>query len=165
MRGAAPTAPSASIVGGVDDAPGIDLVRLSADAVLPRRTHPTDAGLDLTAVAGVRLAPGERAPIQTGWAVGRIAPGWAALVMPCSGLAARHGITLANAVGLVDAGYRGPLVVLLANHGAEPVELRAGERIAQLVLVPVGLGPAVEVAAGAASDGRGSGGFGSSGRS
>lgn len=153
----------ARIVGPMDS-PGMELVRLSAQAILPSRAHPTDAGLDLHALEAVHLGPGERAPVPTGWAVGRIEPGWAALVMARSGLALRHGLTLANAVGLVDAGYRGPLVVLLSNQGAEPVELGAAERIAQLVLVPVSLGAVLEVEAPAASDGRGAGGFGSSGR-
>ena len=108
------------------------------------------------------LAPGERASVGTGIAV-EIPPGQAGLVLPRSGLAARHGISVVNAPGLIDSGYRGELRVLLLNTDREqPFEIAAGARIAQLVLVSVALPVAVEVEALDDSE-RGAGGFGSSG--
>ena len=136
--------------------------RLDPRAVLPRRAHPGDAGLDLHALDDGSLAPGERAMVPTGVAV-EIPHGQAGLVMARSGLAARHGIALVNAPGLVDAGYRGELRVLLLNtDGVERFAWTAGDRIAQLVLVEVGLGVVVEVDA-LGDSARGTGGFGSSG--
>lgn len=131
--------------------------------MLPARAHPGDAGLDLVAAEDARLAPGERAAVATGWAVA-IPEGMAGLVVPRSGNALRHGLTVANAPGLIDAGYRGELKVILVNLGADPVAVAAGDRIAQLVLVPVALGAAAEVPELPESDGRGEGGFGSTGR-
>jgi dUTP pyrophosphatase len=136
--------------------------RLDPRAVLPTRSHPGDAGLDLRAVEGGTLAPGERAGVGTGIAV-EIPHGQGGLVLPRSGLAARHGIALVNAPGLIDAGYRGELRVLLLNtDSAESFTWSAGDRIAQLVLVEVGLGEVMEVAELQESV-RGAGGFGSSG--
>lgn len=136
--------------------------RLDPRAVLPTRAHPGDAGLDLCALEGGTLAPGERGGVGTGIAV-EIPHGQAGLVMPRSGLAARHGIALVNAPGLIDAGYRGELRVLLLNTDrAQRFTWTAGDRIAQLVLVEVGLGEVVEVDA-LAESARGAGGFGSSG--
>jgi len=101
--------------------------------------------------------------VPTGLAVA-IPAGHAGLVVPRSGLARRHGVTVANAPGLIDAGYRGELTVLLVNLGAEPYAVRAGDRVAQLVVVPVGMAVAREVAAlPDAGDARGPGGFGSTG--
>src|SRR5215204_3531789 len=137
--------------------------RLHPDATLPRRAYADDAGLDLHAVEAVTLAPGARASVGTGIAVA-IPEGQAGLVLPRSGLAARHGVALVNAPGLIDAGYRGEVRVLLLNTDrAEPVTLRAGDRIAQLVLAPVAVAEVVEVAELGATA-RGEGGFGSSGR-
>jgi dUTP pyrophosphatase len=136
--------------------------RLDPRAVLPARAHPGDAGLDLHALEGGRLAPGERAGVGTGIAV-EIPHGQGGLVLPRSGLAARHGIALVNAPGLIDAGYRGELRVLLLNTDrTESFTWSAGDRIAQLVLVGVGLGEVMEVAELQESV-RGAGGFGSSG--
>lgn len=135
--------------------------RLHDDAVLPHRVHADDAGLDLTSVATVTLAPGERAAIPTGWAMA-IPSGWVGLVHPRSGLASRHGITVVNAPGTIDAGYRGEVQVLLVNLGAEPVELVTGTRVAQLVLQEVGLPGVVEVDD-LDDTARGTGGFGSTG--
>jgi dUTP pyrophosphatase len=136
--------------------------RLDPRAALPTRAHPGDAGLDLCALDDGRLAPGERAMVPTGVAV-EIPHGQAGLVLARSGNAARHGIALVNAPGLIDAGYRGELRVLLLNTDrSEPFTWAAGDRIAQLVLVEVGLGAVVEVDALAESH-RGAGGFGSSG--
>jgi dUTP pyrophosphatase len=121
------------------------------------------AGLDLSSVDDLILGPGERAAVATGWAVA-IPPGMAGLVVPRSGNALRHGLTVANAPGLIDSGYRGELKVILANLGPEPVAIAAGDRIAQLVITPVVLGGVSEVDALPESDGRGDGGFGSTGR-
>jgi dUTP pyrophosphatase len=136
--------------------------RLDPRARLPTRAHPGDAGLDLYALEPARLEPGERAVVATGLAL-EIAPGQAGLVLPRSGLAARNGIALVNAPGLIDAGYRGELRVLLLNTDRQAgFELAAGDRIAQLVLVKIEQPEAVEVEVLEASE-RGIGGFGSSG--
>jgi dUTP pyrophosphatase len=138
-------------------------MRLDPAATLPVRAHPGDAGVDLHALEPVVLRAGERAAVRTGIAV-EIPSGQAGLVLPRSGLALRHGIALVNAPGLIDAGYRGELKVLLLNTDRrEPVQLAAGERIAQLVLVDVTLAEIVEVEA-LGDSARGAGGFGSSGR-
>jgi dUTP pyrophosphatase len=130
--------------------------------VLPTRAHPGDAGLDLHAVEPAELAPGTRVSIGTGLAI-EIPIGQAALVLPRSGIAARHGIALVNAPGLIDSGYRGELRVLLLNTDPhEPFAVAAGDRIAQLVLIRVELAVPVEVPTLENSE-RGVGGFGSSG--
>jgi len=135
--------------------------RLRPDAVLPSYAHPGDAGLDLTAVEAVTLAPGERTAVPTGLAVA-IPVGWVGLVHPRSGLARRHGLTVANAPGTIDAGYRGEVQVLLINLGADTVQLPAGERVAQLLLQSVGRARVVE-ADDLGETARGAGGFGSTG--
>ncbi len=113
--------------------------RLDEQAVLPERAYAGDAGLDLAAAERVELLPGARAVVGTGLAVA-IPEGHAGFVQPRSGLAARHGITIVNAPGLVDAGYRGELkVVLLNTDPAEPFVVEPGMRIAQLVVLPVAL--------------------------
>jgi dUTP pyrophosphatase len=136
--------------------------RLDPRAVIPARAHPGDAGLDLVAIEARELAPGGRAAVPTGLAVA-IPAGHAGLVVPRSGLARRHGVTVANAPGLIDAGYRGELLVLLVNLGEEPHRVEPGERIAQLLVVPLALPAPAEVDTLPESDGRGEGGFGSSG--
>ncbi|HEX4807013.1 MAG TPA: dUTP diphosphatase [Conexibacter sp.] len=136
--------------------------RLHPDAVVPTRAYAGDAGLDLHAVEAVTLAPGARASVGTGIAVA-IPDGQGGLVLPRSGLAARSGIALVNAPGLIDAGYRGEIRVLLLNTDREtPCEIAVGDRIAQLVLVRLELPAAVEVDELPPSE-RGEGGFGSSG--
>ena len=137
--------------------------RLDPAAVLPARAHADDAGLDLCALEGLTIGAGERAQVRTGIAV-EIPPGHAGLVLPRSGLAARHGISVVNAPGLIDAGYRGELQVLLLNTDRQAAfELAAGDRIAQLVVVAVALPEPVE--ADELSEAvRGAGGFGSTGR-
>lgn len=138
------------------------VLRLDERAKLPTRAHPGDAGLDLRALDDAAVGPGERAVIRTGIAV-EIPEGEAGLVVPRSGLAARHGVALVNAPGLIDAGYRGEIQVLLLNTDRDATfEVRAGDRIAQLVLVKVQLAEVVEVEALAVSD-RGAAGFGSTG--
>ncbi len=141
----------------------LEVTKLRPDATVPTRAHPGDAGLDLCAVEACELAPGRRETVSTGLAVA-IPPGWAGLVVPRSGLARKHGVTVANAPGLIDAGYRGELQVLLVNLSNEQHRIEAGDRVAQLVCVPVGIGPAVVVETLPASDGRWDGGFGSTGR-
>ena len=141
----------------------LPIQRLRADAELPVRAHPWDAGLDLVAVEAVHLEPGGRGVVPTGIAVA-IPHGWAGLVVPRSGLARRQGITLTNSPGLIDAGYRGEVQVLVINHDAAAHTIAVGERIAQLVVVPVLVAGALEVDELPDSDGRGAGGFGSSGR-
>lgn len=143
--------------------PPLAVLRLRPDAVLPTRVHPWDAGMDLVAVEALTLEAGQRGVVSTGIAVA-IPEGWGGLVVPRSGLARKHGITLTNSPGLIDAGYRGEVQVLVVNHGGEPHTIGAGERVGQLVLVPVWTGDPVEVDELPASDGRGEGGFGSSGR-
>lgn len=137
--------------------------KLVGEAILPTRAHPGDAGLDLYACEAAHIGPGERWGVGTGVAV-EIPDGHAGLVLPRSGLARDHGIALVNAPGLIDAGYRGELRVLLLNTDpAETFKIEPGDRIAQLVIVPVVLAVPVESAA-LAETARGDGGFGSSGR-
>jgi dUTP pyrophosphatase len=137
--------------------------RLSEEALLPSRAHDGDAGLDLHAVEPAHIGPGERWSVGTGVAV-EIPEGHAGLVLPRSGLAQRHGIALVNSPGLIDSGYRGEIRVLLLNTDpADVVRIQPGDRIAQLVVVPIAAVEPVEAEALAESV-RGEGGFGSSGR-
>jgi dUTP pyrophosphatase len=139
------------------------VTRLRAEARLPTRAHAGDAGLDLYAGEAARLEPGERTNVGTGIAVA-IPNGHAGLVLPRSGLAARHGITLPNAPGLIDAGYRGELRVLLLNADrAETFEIAPGDRIAQLLVTPFVDAEPIEVEA-LDETSRGLAGFGSTGR-
>ncbi|MGA9159327.1 MAG: dUTP diphosphatase [Actinomycetota bacterium] len=137
--------------------------RLDPDAALPERAHPGDAGFDLRSIEDVEVGPGERAMVRTGLAVA-IPEGHAGLVLPRSGLASKHGLTLANAPGLIDAGYRGELICAMVNlDPQESVKIASGDRIAQLVVVAVpDLRPAW--VAELPPSGRGDGGFGSTGR-
>ncbi len=136
--------------------------RLHPDARLPARAHDDDAGYDLCAVEPATLAPGARAAVRTGIAI-ELPAGHAGLVLPRSGLAARHGIAIVNAPGLIDPGYRGELKVLLLNTDrTAPFEIAPGDRIAQLTIVAVAAPQVVEADALAATV-RGEGGFGSTG--
>lgn len=136
--------------------------RLSPAATLPARSYDGDAGLDLHAAEAAVIGPGERASVGTGLAI-EVPAGHAALVLPRSGLAARHGIALVNAPGLIDSGYRGELRVLLLNTDrSAPFEVEPGERIAQLVVVRVEAPEPVEVEELAVSE-RAERGFGSTG--
>lgn len=136
--------------------------RLDGRAVLPTRAHDGDAGLDLYALEGAVLEPGDRASVATGIAV-EIPAGHAGLVLPRSGLALRHGIALVNAPGLIDAGYRGELRVLLLNTDrSRPFQISAGDRIAQLLVIRTETAALLEVEELSDST-RGAGGFGSSG--
>lgn len=139
------------------------IAKLKEEATVPSRAHAGDAGLDLYACEAAHLGPGERWSVGTGVAV-EIPEGHAGLVLPRSGLARDHGIALVNAPGLIDAGYRGEVRVLLLNTDpAEVFRLTPGDRIAQLVVAPIALAEPVEVAE-LAESARGDGGFGSSGR-
>ena len=137
---------------------------LSPGAHPPERTHPGDAGYDLRCIEPFALDPGERATIPTGVAVA-LPYDTAGLVVPRSGLAARHGISVVNGPGLIDPNYRGEIKVVLVNLGDERFEAQAGDRIAQLLIVPFAA-PEVQVVDDLrpGGDDRGTGGFGSSGR-
>ncbi len=140
--------------------------RLDPRAIRPRRMTALAAGLDLAACLPddqpITIAAGGRALIPTGWALA-IAPGFEGQVRPRSGLAWRHGLTVLNAPGTIDADYRGELKVLLVNLGTEPVSVAHGDRIAQLVIAAVALVEPREVDELPDNDERGSGGFGSTG--
>jgi dUTP pyrophosphatase len=124
------------------------------------------AGLDLVAAVGehdaLTLAPGERALVPTGLAIA-LPPGFEGQVRPRSGLALKHGITVLNAPGTIDADYRGEVSVVLINHGSEPFVVRRGERVAQLVIAPVSRAQ-LSVTAVLSETSRGAGGYGSTGR-
>ena len=137
-------------------------IRLAEGVTAPTRAHADDAGLDLTSAEELVIAPGGRALVDTGMAVA-LPPGSVGLVCPRSGLAAKHGVTVLNGPGVVDAGYRGPIKVALLNTDPEePFALRPGDRIAQLVIVPV-LAPVLRTVDELDATDRAEGGFGSSG--
>lgn len=142
----------------------VAVLRLDRDLPLPAYAHPGDAGADLMTAVDVTLAPGERALVPTGIAIA-FPEGYVALVHPRSGLAARHGLSLVNTPGTIDAGYRGEIKVLLINHDpTETVELKRGDRVAQLVFQRVEQAALTEVEALPESV-RGAGGYGSTGGS
>jgi dUTP pyrophosphatase len=139
------------------------ITRLDPELPLPRYAKGGDAGADIVSRIDITLAPGERALIPTGIAIA-LPDGYVALVHPRSGLAIKHGVTMVNAPGTVDAGYRGELQVILINHDkSESVSFKRGDRIAQLVIQKVERAEFVEVRD-LPGSGRGSGGFGSTGR-
>ncbi len=141
----------------------LPVTKLNEAAILPTRAHDGDAGLDLYACEAAHIGPGERWSVGTGVAV-EIPHRHAGLVLPRSGLAKKHGISLVNAPGLIDSGYRGELRVLLLNTDpADTFRVEPGDRIAQLVITPIALAEPVEAEA-LAESARGEGGFGSSGR-
>ena len=140
----------------------VEFTRLRAEGRAPAQAHEHDAGFDLFAAEAAAIEPGERTSIGTGIALA-VPDGHAGLVLPRSGLAARHGIALVNAPGLIDAGYRGEVRVLLLNTDRrERFRIEVGDRIAQLLILPVPAPEFVEAAALTASA-RGAGGFGSTG--
>lgn len=140
----------------------IQVQRLDPDLPLPSYAHPGDAGADLLTTVDLTLAPGERGMVPTGIAIA-LPAGYVALVHPRSGLAARHGLSIVNAPGTVDAGYRGEVKVMLINlDPREPIELRRGDRIAQLVVQRVERALFREVAE-LPGSARGAGGYGSTG--
>ena len=140
------------------------ITRLDPELPLPRYAKGGDAGADIVSRIDISLAPGERALVPTGIAIA-LPDGYVALVHPRSGLAIKHGVTMVNAPGTVDAGYRGELQIILINHDkSESVSFKRGDRIAQLVIQRVERAEFVEVHE-LPGSGRGSGGFGSTGRS
>ena len=140
----------------------LQVARLRDEAILPSQAYAGDAGLDLAACERLELGPGERGVVGTGLAVA-IPDGFAGFVLPRSGLAARHGLTIVNTPGLIDSGYRGEVKVILLNtDGAQPFVVEPGMRIAQLVLVEAASVRLVEVDELSRSE-RGVGGLGSSG--
>ena len=156
------TSPNPSVGSVVTDTVDILITRLDPGLPLPARAHPGDAGSDLYAAGDVELAPGQRAVVPTGVAIA-LPDGFAAFVHPRSGLAAQHGVTLVNAPGTVDAGYRGEIRVTLLNTDQDhPVRLQRGDRIAQLVVQRVAYPVFHEVQA-LPGSARGEGGFGSTG--
>ncbi len=144
--------------------PRLELQRLRPSAIAPRYMTEAAAGMDLAAALDEPLivAPSARVAVPTGWAMA-IPDGFEGQVRPRSGLAFRHGLTVANAPGTIDADYRGEVKVLLVNLGTEPVTIEPGMRVAQLVIAPVVRAELVNVDELPAS-GRGEGGFGSTGR-
>lgn len=154
MRSATPAAGSVSL--------GAMIEVLVQGAVLPNPAHPGDAGVDLSATEEAQLLPGERATVGTGVSIA-LPSGTVGLVVPRSGLAARHGVTIVNAPGTIDAGYRGEIRVTLLNTDSDSsFRVAVGDRIAQLIVLPL---PTVEFVPVAALPGshRGTGGFGSTG--
>ena len=141
---------------------GLAFRRVHPDAILPERAHQGDAGFDLRSIEDLEVRPGERAMVRTGVAVA-IPEGHAGLVLPRSGLASKHGLTLANAPGLFDSGYRGELICSVVNLDLnESVTIARGDRMAQLVIVAVpDLQP--EWVYELPPSSRGEGGFGSTG--
>jgi dUTP pyrophosphatase len=140
----------------------VEVTRLDTDLPLPAYAHPGDAGADLLTTVDVSLAPGERALVPTGVAIA-LPEGYVALVHPRSGLAARHGLSIVNTPGTIDAGYRGEIKVMLINHDRTlPIELRRGDRIAQLVIQRFERARFIEVGE-LPDSARGSGGYGSTG--
>jgi dUTP pyrophosphatase len=139
------------------------ITRLDPELPLPRYAKGGDAGADIVSRLDITLAPGERALVPTGIAIA-LPDGYVALVHPRSGLAIKHGVTMVNSPGTVDAGYRGELQIILINHDRdEAVSFKRGDRIAQLVIQKVERAEFVEVKD-LPGSGRGSGGFGSTGR-
>jgi dUTP diphosphatase len=139
----------------------LPVLRIDPDLPVPTYARPDDAGLDLRAAETVTLKPGDRMLVATGIALA-LPSGVAGLVVPRSGLALRHGVTLLNTPGLIDAGYRGEIKVLLVNHGTAAVTLQRGDRVAQLVVQRVEHVVLAPVPALPDSP-RGAGGFGSTG--
>ncbi len=139
----------------------IKVKRLCEDAVPPAYAHPGDAGLDLFAGESRQLAPGERAVVRTGVAIA-LSPGTEGQVRPRSGLAAKHGVTVLNTPGTIDAGYRGEVGVILINLGQTAFQIEKGMKIAQLVVKPV-LRVTVALVDVLDETARGAGGFGSTG--
>ena len=138
------------------------ITRLDSEIAAPAYAQPSDAGADLRSTVDVTLEPGERAMVPTGVAIA-LPDGYAAFVHPRSGLAIKHGLSMVNAPGTIDAGYRGEVAVLLINHDrSESIAIKRGDRIAQLVIQQVAHASFIEVDELPTSV-RGSGGFGSTG--
>lgn len=128
----------------------------------PTRAHPGDAGLDLKAAENVLLFPGDRQAVDTGVSM-EIPDGYVGLVCARSGNAARRGLGMVNGVGVIDSGYRGPINAILINHGRDNISINKGDRIAQLLIVPIET-PSVEIVDELSDSERGHAGLGSTGR-
>jgi dUTP diphosphatase len=139
----------------------IPVFRVDTELPLPSHSHVGDAGVDLRSTINANLDVGERILVPSGFAF-EIPPGHCGLVMPRSGLALKHGISVVNSPGLIDSGYRGEIKVTLINHGSETFEIVRGERIAQLVIMPFVTQEIVDVEA-LSDTARGDGGYGSTG--
>ena len=139
----------------------VKVLRSDPEAQLPAYAHPGDAGLDVRSIEELTLAPGARALVHTGLVL-MLPPDAEAQVRPRSGLALKHGVTVLNTPGTIDAGYRGEVGVILVNLGTEPFTVEKGMKIAQIVVSPVAQAEIVEVASVDETD-RGAGGFGSTG--
>ena len=139
----------------------LSILRIDPSAKLPTYAHPGDAGMDICSIEKVTLPPGGRALVRTGLAF-QLPPDGEVQVRPRSGLALRHGVTVLNSPGTIDAGYRGEVGVVLVNLGSEPFVVEAGMKIAQVVVARVEPAEVVEVGALDDSE-RGNGGFGSTG--
>ena len=139
----------------------VTVLRTDPAAQMPVYAHPGDAGMDVRSVEEVTLAPGARALVHTGLVM-MLPPGWEAQVRPRSGLALKHGVTVLNTPGTIDAGYRGEVGVILANFGEGPFKVARGDKVAQIVVAPVARAEIVESAEVDETE-RGSGGFGSTG--
>jgi len=145
----------------VQNKPTLRIKKLAPDAVLPRYSHPGDAGMDLFALEDMEVGPGESCMVKTGIAVA-VPPGTEAQVRPRSGLALKYRVTVLNSPGTIDEGYRGEVGVILINHGTSPFAVKKGMRVAQMVIKPV-LTVEVEETEELGETARGSGGFGSTG--
>lgn len=141
--------------------PTVKVQRVHPKAKLPVYAHPGDAGMDLFAVEDKTIAPGERALVNTGIVI-ELPAETEAQVRPRSGLALKHGVTVLNAPGTIDHGYRGEIGVILINHGQEPFHVEAGMKIAQMVIANVP-GVAVVESSSLSETSRDNGGFGSTG--
>ncbi len=139
----------------------VKVLRSDPEAQLPAYAHPGDAGMDVRSIEELMLAPGARALVHTGLVL-MLPPDAEAQVRPRSGLALKHGVTVLNTPGTIDAGYRGEVGVILVNLGTEPFTVEKGMKIAQIVVSPVAQAEIVEVASVDETD-RGAGGFGSTG--
>jgi dUTP pyrophosphatase len=135
--------------------------RIHPEATLPAYAHEGDAGMDVRSVEELEILPGARALVHTGLVM-MLPPGWEAQVRPRSGLALKHGVTVLNTPGTIDAGYRGEVGVILANFGSEPFRVAKGDKVAQIVVAPVVRAGIVEAAEVDDTE-RGAGGFGSTG--
>jgi dUTP pyrophosphatase len=144
--------------------PRVQIKKLRPDAIVPRYMSELAAGLDLAAAIDgpITIEPGDRVAIDTGIAIA-LPAGFEAQVRPRSGLAKKHGITLVNSPGTIDSDFRGAVMVLVINHGREPVQIAPGDRIAQMVIAPV-IQAQLEEVEELAETARGAGGFGSTGR-
>ena len=139
----------------------VKFLRIDPSVTLPSYAHPGDAGMDIRSIEELTIAPGERSLVHTGLVM-MLPPGYEAQVRPRSGLALKNGVTVLNAPGTIDEGYRGEIGVILANFGTEPFKVEKGAKIAQIVVAPCTRADIVETAETDATE-RGEGGFGSTG--